>query len=323
MTAVRARNALLASGGRRRVRSTAVAAAHLRASPPPALKNGGTLTIGLAEDPDALDPTLARTFVGRMIFMHMCEKLYDIDSHLNIVPQLAAAMPKFSDEQEDGDDQAADRPQVQRRHDARRGRGQAVARPAQDAGPLGTRERARTRHVDRHAGQQHGDPAPDQPVRADHGPARGSLRHGHVAEGAERPRRELRDEPGLRRPVHVQGPPGRRPHHARQVAVLLREEQGPPRPDHVQDHHRPVGAVAEPARARRSTSRTASRRRSCRGSRTTRACASSSRSRSATRASRSTSGTRTGSTRPTRTSARRSRSRPTSGRRSSSRSTAS
>jgi len=73
----------------------AVAAA-TSASPPPALKNGGTLTIGLAEEPDALDPTLARTFVGRMVFMHMCEKLYDIDAHLNIVPQLAAAMPKFS-----------------------------------------------------------------------------------------------------------------------------------------------------------------------------------------------------------------------------------
>ena len=95
MTAARARNALLASGDRRRVRSSAVTAA-TSASQPPALKNGGTLTIGLAEDPDALDPTLARTFVGRMIFMHMCEKLYDIDSHLNIVPQLAAAMPKFS-----------------------------------------------------------------------------------------------------------------------------------------------------------------------------------------------------------------------------------
>ena len=36
-------------------------------------KAGGTLTIALAEDPDALDPTLARTFVGRMVFLHMCE----------------------------------------------------------------------------------------------------------------------------------------------------------------------------------------------------------------------------------------------------------
>jgi peptide/nickel transport system substrate-binding protein len=57
---------------------------------------GGTLTIGLAEDPDALDPTLARTFVGRMVFLHMCEKLYDLNARLQIVPQLAAAMPRLS-----------------------------------------------------------------------------------------------------------------------------------------------------------------------------------------------------------------------------------
>jgi peptide/nickel transport system substrate-binding protein len=57
---------------------------------------GGMLTIGLAEDPDALDPTLARTFVGRMVFLHMCEKLYDLNAKLQIVPQLAAAMPALS-----------------------------------------------------------------------------------------------------------------------------------------------------------------------------------------------------------------------------------
>ena len=33
---------------------------------------GGTLVVALGEDPDALDPTLARTFVGRMVFLHMC-----------------------------------------------------------------------------------------------------------------------------------------------------------------------------------------------------------------------------------------------------------
>ena len=49
------------------------ASAHTSA--PPALKNGGTLTIALDADPDALDPTLARTFVGRMVFLDMCEKL--------------------------------------------------------------------------------------------------------------------------------------------------------------------------------------------------------------------------------------------------------
>jgi len=62
----------------------------------PRVKNGGTLVIGLAEDPDALDPTLARTFVGRMVFLHMCEKLYDLDAKLHIVPQLAAALPEVS-----------------------------------------------------------------------------------------------------------------------------------------------------------------------------------------------------------------------------------
>ena len=48
-----------------------------------------TLRIGLAEDPDILDPTLARTYVGRIVFASICDKLFDIDEHLNVVPQLA------------------------------------------------------------------------------------------------------------------------------------------------------------------------------------------------------------------------------------------
>jgi len=50
-----------------------------------------TLRIGLAEDPDALDPTLARTFVGRIVFASLCDKLFDIGPHLEIVPQLATS----------------------------------------------------------------------------------------------------------------------------------------------------------------------------------------------------------------------------------------
>src|SRR6266550_4634110 len=48
-----------------------------------------TLRIGLAEDPDVLDPTLARTYVGRIVFASICDKLFDIDEKLNFVPQLA------------------------------------------------------------------------------------------------------------------------------------------------------------------------------------------------------------------------------------------
>src|SRR6266849_10582468 len=48
-----------------------------------------TLRIGLAEDPDVLDPTLSRTYVGRIVFASFCDKLFDIDDKLNVVPQLA------------------------------------------------------------------------------------------------------------------------------------------------------------------------------------------------------------------------------------------
>jgi peptide/nickel transport system substrate-binding protein len=49
------------------------------------------LRIGLREDPDILDPTLARTFVGRIVFAGLCDKLFDINERLEIVPQLATA----------------------------------------------------------------------------------------------------------------------------------------------------------------------------------------------------------------------------------------
>ena len=57
-----------------------------------------TLRIGLAEDPDVLDPTLARTFVGRVVFASLCDKLVDITPELTVVPQLATDW-KFSDDQ--------------------------------------------------------------------------------------------------------------------------------------------------------------------------------------------------------------------------------
>ncbi len=61
-----------------------------------AQQNGGTVTVGLAEAPDALDPTTAATYVGRIVFANMCEKLYDVGNNLKLVPQLAASMPQVS-----------------------------------------------------------------------------------------------------------------------------------------------------------------------------------------------------------------------------------
>src|SRR6516225_6368767 len=46
-----------------------------------------TLRIGLAEDPDVLDPTMSRTFVSGVVRTALC----DIGLELEIVPQLASA----------------------------------------------------------------------------------------------------------------------------------------------------------------------------------------------------------------------------------------
>jgi peptide/nickel transport system substrate-binding protein len=61
-----------------------------------AVKSGGTLRIALDGEPDKLDPTLARTLVGRNVFASICEKLFDVNEKLEVVPQLAAAMPNVS-----------------------------------------------------------------------------------------------------------------------------------------------------------------------------------------------------------------------------------
>lgn len=45
--------------------------------------------ITMREDPDSLDPTLARTYVARIVFAGLCDKLFDINAKLEIVPQLA------------------------------------------------------------------------------------------------------------------------------------------------------------------------------------------------------------------------------------------
>ena len=45
--------------------------------------------IGLQEDPDVLDPDESRTFVGRIVYASLCDKLVDISPDLEIIPMLA------------------------------------------------------------------------------------------------------------------------------------------------------------------------------------------------------------------------------------------
>ncbi len=74
-----------------RLLHTLVQALALTAAMSAATVGAQTLRIGLAEDPDVLDPTLARSFVGRVVFASLCDKLFDIDEKLAIVPQLATS----------------------------------------------------------------------------------------------------------------------------------------------------------------------------------------------------------------------------------------
>ncbi|WP_315813090.1 ABC transporter substrate-binding protein [Bradyrhizobium sp. SZCCHNR2028] len=78
----------------------AAVAAVVVASWGPAAQAQTTLRIGLAEDPDVLDPTMARTYVGRIVFAATCDKLFDIDEKLNIVPQLALSQGTSADGKE-------------------------------------------------------------------------------------------------------------------------------------------------------------------------------------------------------------------------------
>ena len=59
------------------------------ASLPAMAQAPNTLRVGLQEDPDVLDPHKARTFVGRIVFMGLCDRLLDITPDLKLVPRLA------------------------------------------------------------------------------------------------------------------------------------------------------------------------------------------------------------------------------------------
>src|SRR5882762_10074447 len=77
-----------------------VAAAAMLLSLDASVQAQTTLRIGLAEDPDILDPSIARTYVGRIVFSAFCDKLFDIDEKLNIVPQHALSQETSADGKE-------------------------------------------------------------------------------------------------------------------------------------------------------------------------------------------------------------------------------
>ncbi|MBW4708427.1 ABC transporter substrate-binding protein [Roseobacter sp. YSTF-M11] len=55
------------------------------------------LRIALQSDADVLDPDQSRTFVGRIVYASLCDKLVDITPDLEIIPQLATAWETSDD----------------------------------------------------------------------------------------------------------------------------------------------------------------------------------------------------------------------------------
>ncbi|MBO9396757.1 ABC transporter substrate-binding protein [Shimia sp. R9_1] len=55
------------------------------------------LRIALQSDADVLDPDQSRTFVGRIVYASMCDKLVDITPDLEIIPQLATGWETSAD----------------------------------------------------------------------------------------------------------------------------------------------------------------------------------------------------------------------------------
>jgi peptide/nickel transport system substrate-binding protein len=63
----------------------------------PVFAQTSNLRIGLGDDPDVLDPSLSRTYTARIVFAGICDKLFDIDEKLAIVPQLALSYETSTD----------------------------------------------------------------------------------------------------------------------------------------------------------------------------------------------------------------------------------
>ena len=212
-----------------------------------------TLRIGLAEDPDVLDPTLARTYVGRIVFASLCDKLFDIDEKLNVVPQLALSHETAGRRQDR--DRSSLRPGV-KFHDGEAMDAEAVKFSLERHMTMqGSFRRPELAAVDK---VEVVDPltvrlvlkTPFSPLLvAAHRPRR----HDGLAEGREGGGRQVRPQARLRRPLQVRRARAAGPHRGRALRRLLEQGRGPHRPHHLPADRRLDGAARQPASPASST----------------------------------------------------------------------
>ena len=143
------------------------------------------LRIGLAEDPDVLDPDQSRTFVGRIVYASLCDKLVDITPDLEIIPQLATGW-NWS---EDGKTLTMNLREGVTFHDGEPFNAEAVAANIDRSQNLDESRRKSEVDVDRldRGGRRLHDPdQPGQPRRHADRAVRRPRRHDAVAQGRRR-----------------------------------------------------------------------------------------------------------------------------------------
>ena len=207
------------------------------------------LRIGLNDDPDALDPTISRAYVGRLVFAAFCDKLFDVTPDIKIVPQLATGY-EWTAGGRVGRDQAAARGEVPRRRAVQRRGGALQHRaPSVDAG-LVPQERDRRDQERRRRQRPHGPLQPHRAAGAADRRADRPRRHDDLAKGGARARRQVRHAPGVRRALQVRRARGAGQDRRRAVRRLLGQGQHPRRSDRVRPDHRLDGAAGQSALGR-------------------------------------------------------------------------
>ncbi len=211
-----------------------------------------------------LDPTLARTYVGRIVFAGLCDKLFDITPDLKIVPQLATEY-KWSD-----DNKALTlklRPGVKfqdgEKLDAAAVK-YTIERHLKMPGSYRKGEISR-RHLGRDDRRSDRQAQPLGALRAASRAAHRSRRHDRVAEGGGGARRQVRHQAGLRRSLQIRRARGAGPHRAREIRRLLGQGQRQDRqgglPADPGLDGAPRQSALRPARLRRAHRRDRRRRR--------------------------------------------------------------
>ena len=226
------------------------------------------LKIGLGSDADVLDPAQSRTFVGRIVYTAMCDKLVDVSPDLKIVPQLATEWT-WSD---DGKELTMKLREGVKFHDGTPFNAEAVvATIDRNINLPESRRKSELSSVEKVEAIGENEVKFKLKSAGCHlaRPAGGPCRDDGLAESRQGARRKLRQSPGLRRAVQIRRARPAGPHRAGKVPGLLEQGQCLPRQGHLSADPRYDRSPGQPAVRRSRHGRRAWRRAMRRRSRRT------------------------------------------------------